>query len=294
MQKKINDLSIVIATLGDKSLYRVIDSILNSTYLPKEIILVKPTKIELDHKNFKTDNIKVFSSYNYGQVLQRSIGFNNCKTEYVMQLDDDIVLNNNSIENLYLSILNKKNACIAPILRYHEDNESVYNIDSINYIEKIIRIVANFIRGNSLKLQGQIGRSGVAFGINIIEKNSEVKVNWLPGGCIIHRAKNLIIDNFYPYKGKAYSEDLIHSYILTQNKIDLFITSKSICYIYKQKNTDIQKKINEFYQTMKSRLLIVRLYKKSMILFYIDITLTICYNFSKLILTNFINKFAKN
>mgnify|MGYP000182676296 CR=1 FL=1 len=133
MNKIINDLTIVIATLGGESLPAVLNNIFSSSYVPYQIIIVKPLNINLEESIYKNSKIKIISSYTFGQVLQRSIGFANCKTNFVLQLDDDIILEKKSIEYLYRSIAAKKNkASIAPILKYYEDNKSVYNIKSIN------------------------------------------------------------------------------------------------------------------------------------------------------------------
>ena len=49
-------------------------------------------------------------------------------------------------------------------------------------------------------------------------KNNFYNVEWLPGGCILFRKEDLIEKNFYPYKGKAYCEDILHSILLREKR----------------------------------------------------------------------------
>jgi hypothetical protein len=49
------------------------------------------------------------------------------------------------------------------------------------------------------------------------EQGSFVIAEWLAGGCVLTRRADLITDDFYPFSGKAYCEDLLHSR-LRQNR----------------------------------------------------------------------------
>ena len=77
---------------------------------------------------------------------------------------------------------------------------------------------------------GTISKSGNNFGYDInYMRNEIVKVDWLAGGCVLHHKKNLVTTNYYPFSGKAYCEDLIHSVLLRNNKINLYLTKNVIC-----------------------------------------------------------------
>ena len=54
-------------------------------------------------------------------------------------------------------------------------------------------------------------------------------IDWLPGGCILHRRENLIVKNYYPFSGKAYAEDLFHSLLLKEKGVILVRSGKAIC-----------------------------------------------------------------
>jgi len=61
-----------------------------------------------------------------------------------------------------------------------------------------------------------------------MKKNTE-EVQWLAGGCILHHRENLIIDDFFPFSGKAYCEDLIHSTLLRNNNVRMWVTKNVVC-----------------------------------------------------------------
>jgi len=50
------------------------------------------------------------------------------------------------------------------------------------------------------------------------------------GCCVLHRRNNLILDDFYPYEGKAYSEDLIASYLYKEKGIVFYNISSAKVY----------------------------------------------------------------
>ena len=78
---------------------------------------------------------------------------------------------------------------------------------------------------------GTISRIGNNYGVDPKYMFNELyQTEWLPGGCILHYKNNLYLKNYYPFIGKAYCEDLIHSYYLRKNNIKLFVLNKAHCY----------------------------------------------------------------
>ena len=75
---------------------------------------------------------------------------------------------------------------------------------------------------------GKVSLAGTNFGINPSEVESDfLNLDWQPGGCVLHKKENLILKDFYPYRAKAYSEDLIHSFLLRQSGTSLFVVMKA-------------------------------------------------------------------
>ena len=148
----------------------------------------------------------------FGQVLQRAYGFRKAKYNLVLQLDDDIWLDKFCLQKLVKSLLDKdEKCCVAPkIIDRNNNNKNVLKKDSKNY--------------------GTVSKTGEAVSVPINFKSEKLfLVDWVPGGCVLHTKQNLILDNFFPYKGKAYCEDLIHSFLLNQNKVKLYINTNLYC-----------------------------------------------------------------
>ena len=88
----------------------------------------------------------------------------------------------------------------------------------------------------------------------------------MPGGCILFRRNELIKKNFYPYEGKAYCEDILHSILLREKKINLYLLTnvfvKNIG--YSKNKTSFFEKLKEF----KIRFYILRKIKGSYLRFF--------------------------
>ena len=112
-------------------------------------------------------------------------------------------------------------------------------------------------------------KSGINFGINKDDygvEGSEIEVDWQPGGCILHKRENLILDGYFPFSGKAYSEDLMHSFLLRSAGVRLFTCLDSYCYINADEGLD------SLFHDFRARYHFVKmasLSKSRMILFYI-------------------------
>ena len=107
----------------------------------------------------------------------------------------------NSVNNETLSVLVSPKPCFAGLLYYILNSrfETPYGI---------------------------ITKAGIPVGVKPSYNSKEsslVKSQWINGCCAIHNSANLITDYEYPFKGKAYGEDIIQSQILREKKITLFV-----------------------------------------------------------------------
>ena len=104
------NLSLVIAShKGSKKLINLINSIIFGKSIPKEIIIVCSTdeynKYIFNLKKFKkTLNIIVLKSIIKNQIYQRQIGLAKARNDYILQLDDDLILDKNTIKLLYENV----------------------------------------------------------------------------------------------------------------------------------------------------------------------------------------------
>lgn len=227
MEKKSEvNFSVVIPTLGGEALFRTIDFINSGSSVPNEILICIP-----DDFSYRVDklinfhNIIIVKTKCKGQVLQRIEGFKQVKNEYVVQMDDDMYVYETCLERLIdgFKIYNEEVA-ISPAMIFDSSKQSCYAFEYSNlFLYKIIH-------GNNWSKPGSITRSGINIGLNALsfsERHSSV--DWLPGGCVAHKKQNLILYNYFPFQGKAFYEDVIHSLHLTKNRVNLLIDNSAIC-----------------------------------------------------------------
>lgn len=148
-----------------------------------------------------------------------------------MQLDDDIFVEQDCIKYLLETIIEcGPRASVAPSLVNIATGDSVYKKSDRNpVVESIVYWSMNGFSGYQ---PGKIDKSGTPIGVDANNLDLElVDIEWLAGGCIMHLKENLLIDNFYPFKGKAFGEDVIHSILLKNKGVKLLIDAKAICSI---------------------------------------------------------------
>jgi glycosyltransferase involved in cell wall biosynthesis len=220
--------SVVIATLGGPSLQGTIVKLNQGSVVPAEVIVCIPEDESNRVQLITDENVRIVQTPCRGQVAQRVYGFRCARNDYVLQLDDDISVRENCLESLILAMGEARDVSVGPKL---------YNIATGGYysfmvprvgrsrFQKIIFWVINGSRGYQ---PGKIGRAGVGMGVPD-EPGTWGDLEWLPGGCILHRRENLVLEDFYPFKGKAFVEDLFHSVILRRKKIRLMRCGSAIC-----------------------------------------------------------------
>ena len=242
------DLTVVIPTLGLRNLYNIIKS-LNNTVKPHQIIISVYEKNFINVSEYlQYNNIKIIKNKIKGQVHQRINGFKDVQTKYVLQLDDDCEIDASSIKNL---INFKKKigvqSAIAPIYYDKSTNKLIHDF-KVNYVLNLKFFLLNLfgVTKSSNKIMGTVSKIGTNYGVDPnFMQNNFLKCDWLPGGCILHNTSNLILKNYYPFKGKAIGEDLLHSYYLKKKNIELFVIKDSVCFTINDQN--IENKIRKEY-----------------------------------------------
>ena len=198
----LNNLSIVIPTLGGIDLQNTIESINHSSHQPLEIILSFPKNYKKDERLFASqENIIVIDSAKKGQVNQRIAGFEVVKTQYVIHMDSDMRVNESTIINLY-NLISKMpdNVAIAPILRDLDTDLDIFTYNNLHFNEykKYLspntkaRKICNFlIHGAATFTEGSITNIGINIPISASHDQKLIESEWLPGGLVIHNKKNL-------------------------------------------------------------------------------------------------------
>ena len=120
-------LSVVIPSLGDIPLKETIEALQNSSIQPIEILICIPSSSELLVNIDLSDNVEIIRTKKKGQVFQRMTGFLAAKGELVLQIDDDVFLEKDTIKRLVncLDSLGEK-AAIAPSIFKKGSDKSVF------------------------------------------------------------------------------------------------------------------------------------------------------------------------
>ena len=207
--------SVVIATLGGDTLSDTLERLNCGTKLPAEILICIPEEY-LDNVAEVTTfpNINIIKTDCRGQVAQRAVGLEMAKYDFVMQCDDDVILPPDTLEGLFNTLREKgPGNVVAPFFRIQGSG-----VDGTRYVVGIKGFLTDIyfalICGASFgkKRFGRIASSGVGFGVLMgTESERLIESEWLPGGVVMCCRGDLITDNYYPFSGKAFSEDLMHS-----------------------------------------------------------------------------------
>ena len=284
----MNDIpiSIVIPTLGYECLNETVSYLNNGPNRPKEIIVVIPEGFEVN-AGFQTfENVIILKSPLKGQVKQRIFGFKYANEKHILQLDDDIWIDQNNMSNL-LEALKKldKNSAVAPAFLKKGTSNSVYIYDS-DFKAYINNLVQFFVLKGAwgIKKMGKITFGGINFGVNYsLTDKINYPCDWLAGGCVLHHADQVYLDNFYPFEGKAYCEDLFHSFYLKRTGINLYSNTKTFCYLDWPPEPRSKKEQNNEHIVLRH---FIKLSKRSIIRFTI-----FCYYLKMLKVINFVSKY---
>lgn len=226
--------SVVIATLGGPTLMRTIESLNAAEIRPLEIIVCVPDEQWGGRPDRMGPNVTILRLPYRGQVRQRAAGFKKASGPYVLQLDDDLLLSGRDLKCLLseLIALGPKNA-VAPVL-VRADTRGPYTRIHDGWRGFMSSLIAIGLRGArwGVRRMGTVSRLGHNYGVDRNRiTGRRLRVDWLPGGCVLHHKAELVTEDFYPFPGKAYAEDLLHSIHLTRRGIDLWAVRNAACII---------------------------------------------------------------
>ena len=249
-------ISVVIPSLGG-NLCDTLDSVNASSTRPDEIIVCLPNESHFVQDASKYKNLTVIYAQQYGQVYQRIVGFKHAKGDHVLQLDDDILLNKECLEQLMTSLKELPDSSTVSPCLFNTNGKPLYGRKK----DGLLSIYYRLINGKIGYKPGGITLAGTNFGVNPNDVSSDMlRVDWQPGGCVLYKRENLVLEGFYPYKGKAYCEDLIHSFLLRQAGVGLFVNTCAKC------TTPLNPKLSllkEIVPDFKIRLYFVKMAKLS-------------------------------
>jgi len=207
-------LSVVIATLGGPTLGPTIDILNSGTVVPAEILICIPQVESYRVRQISAPNVKVVVTQVRGQVAQRAEGFRQAVSMLVMQMDDDMHLAPDCLERLIETLRKYGPRCaVAPAFYLMGTSRSVYHAPADP--TWMVRAYYWLMNGAAGYQGGDVDRACGAMGVDPQRELAGLrvkKVSWLPGGCVLSAKEDLFCDAFFPFPGKAYCEDIIHSH----------------------------------------------------------------------------------
>jgi cellulose synthase/poly-beta-1,6-N-acetylglucosamine synthase-like glycosyltransferase len=295
MKKKL-PLSVVCASHnGREKLPKLIDSIYHNKCWPKEIIICGTSRNDFDLINtqeYKKLNIKKLVSKIKSQKYQRKKAQNCVKNNIILQLDDDLVLKNNFIEQMFGHFRNnnEKKVVCALILIKTKKKRSIaqsYRWNYFFYTNFIFRIVLRLFNfGRKIKYYSILPSGRICPLLPKKFYNSKKVISgieWTPSTICYEKSaiKDAVI-NIDLKEQKSYYEDVIFSHSLYNKGYKLLIDRNIIAYHPEFESLNIK----EHLKTLKAQFFIVRNFKKNYILFLLDILFSTFYLLIKKILKN--------
>ena len=230
---KSDDVTIVIPTLGGACLVKTLKAINAGTLIPKDIIICIPSEYEHFVSSLRTFiNVRILATAVKGQVAQRAEGLKVATHDIVIQLDDDIILDANALSILIKSLKSLGHGNVVGPIYCDQISLRPIHKEDIGLNGLIAKIFYTLVCGSKWgkARRGTITPAGIGFGVDKCHYGeSVIQTEWLPGGCIASYRNDLITKNFYPFAGKAFYEDFIHSHLRTEAGIKQWVVCAASC-----------------------------------------------------------------
>ncbi len=235
-EKEKIGLSVVIATLGGAWLEHTIASLMESSVAPDEILICIPESHVQHVRSLESDVVKIIATEVKGQVKQRAYGFTRVTFPLVMQLDDDILLEKDAILHMvyFLQQLGSRNV-IGPIYFSSQSRQCIHALKTgLSAIPKNLFDWLICAAPWGIKKMGIVSAIGLNYGVDDQYCTDPLKqTDWLPGGCVLSFKDDLILEDFFPFTGKAYCEDVYHSFFRKQAGTKSWVATRVKVFIEK-------------------------------------------------------------
>lgn len=104
----------------------MLKSLNKGTVFPGTIIIALPPNAEKQKLFLKNKKVKIVQCPIKGQVYQRLMGFKTAKSNFVLQLDDDISLKKDCLELLFKKIKKSNASAVGPSYFWTDTKKSIY------------------------------------------------------------------------------------------------------------------------------------------------------------------------
>jgi len=279
MKRKIN-ISVVCAThQGSKKIKNLILSIYKNHLWPKEIVICGTSKSDLKfvpEKLIKLLNINFLFSKIKSQIHQRNIAIQHSSSDYILQIDDDVIIKSNfflKINKYTLSKnqINKK--IISALILQKNGNLQAGSWNSMYNKFFILRLLLKILnKGKSIE-EYSVLESGrcVPYIKNfkgIMDKNI-ISAEWLCSTVLYHRFSRKNIEYITEFSKKAYYEDVIFSHQLYKKDYKLIIDKDIVGIHDNQPYTSL----STYFDTLKTQYEMVKFFKKNKFFFFLDVAI---------------------
>ena len=228
-------ISVVIPTLGGGFLHQTVEQLYRGTVRPTEVLVCIPTKGALRAELPRIPGVRVVVTEVRGQVTQRARGFQEAVGAMVLQLDDDIQLEPDCLERTvsFLEHVGPGNA-VGPVYVDADTGECVHRINGgfKGWLQSVYAMIVCGAPWDVARM-GRATSIGVNYGVDWEHcgGTAPFETDWLPGGCVLNYRGDLVLDSFFPFPGKAYCEDNIHSLLRKGKGIRHWVVPEARCVI---------------------------------------------------------------
>ena len=213
--------SVVIPSLARSSLTECLTALYSGSSIPSETIICLPPGVSYEPPPSCT-TIRVTNCPRSGQVYQRQHGLLEVASSYVLQLDDDILIQHDALRNLFrAAAFSPSRSAFGPVFYEADTGFSWHSMPNglIGLLENLYQTLFHFLPWG-IRRMGRVSQSSFCWGVQHDGSNIyPTPVDWLAGGCILYSKDLIVTDAPNFFSGKAYSEDLFYSYL--RRRIDV-------------------------------------------------------------------------
>jgi hypothetical protein len=222
--------SVVIPTKGENDLCYSLLTLKHSFLPPTEICVILPENLRCLNIFPLPCNVRLLYSARTGQTNQRLVGIAAASHSFILQGDSTILYSYFCTYNLLAFLANNSGAVVGAHILPSEDYVSTFwKILSRPYKYAVSKYLSDSRTPSILLRLGFPGNPYIyAPGSHVIYKS--IWVN----GIIAYRKKDYPLVNHYPFRGKAYSEDIINTIRFKRLGLSLWIASDAVAFSRKR------------------------------------------------------------
>ena len=281
--KAEEDLTIVCASHnGVNRIPLFLDGIQKNIANPKEIIICGTHESDISAVSkdlLIKNNVSFIVSEFANQIYQRNLALSKINTAYILQLDDDLILDSNAIGNYCRHFSgpgsNKKVVSGYPVLP-NGQHMSFYRVKNLYQSSKFIRLFFKIMNGFEELRNMSILKSGRIFPL-VLEGQENIEPEWLSSCLMFHKdaidKQPITSPENNNTEGKAYYEDVFFTFSLKKKGFRLILDEDiTLTHPY---TTSIKPRayINTIFRQKK----LLERTGGSYLLFYLDVFASVCF-----------------